>query len=496
MNHQRFTKFVVLTCLLVVSITSGERIRTNPSALVQPLINQIAMETPNQQVRVIVQKQGQNDFVESMAEALGGVVVRDLYIINAVVLDMAAGQVVELATNQWVRFISLDAPVESTDGVASGKPNSQEDNYYLDTTNAHEVWDMGYTGAGIGVAVIDSGISDDPDLNTIRRISFNPNSTTVNDVNGHGTHVAGIIGGQGVDSEGRYMGTAPGVHLFGLKISDENGMSSESDVVAALQWVLENKDHEGYNIRVVNLSIQSSGMVSYHQSPLDAAVEILWFNGVVVVAASGNWDADHGQYNPIYAAPANDPFIITVGASNEKGNSRVQDDAIATFSADGLTQDFFEKPEIYAPGKDIISVLSKDSSWGANYPERAILNGEYFRISGTSMAAPQVTGAVALLLQAEPNLTPDQVKYRLINASNNVSNNPYLDVYAIITTPTTESANTNIVASQLLWSGNEPITWTSVAWNSVAWNSVAWNSVAWNSVAWNSVAWNSVAWNE
>ena len=110
------------------------------------------------------------------------------------------------------------------------------------------------------------------------------------------------------------------------------------------------------------------------------------------------------------------------------------------------------------------------------------------------MAAPMVTGAVALLLQAEPGLTPDQVKYRLVNASASLQGHPYLDVYAIITTPTMENANTGLTASQLLWTGNDPITWGSVAWNSVAWNSVTWNSVAWNSVAWNSVAWNSVYW--
>jgi serine protease AprX len=234
--------------------------------------------------------------------------------------------------------------------------------------------------------------------------------------------------------------------------------------------------------------------MSYHQSPMDAAAEILWFNGVVVVAASGNWDPQ-GVYNPILAAPANDPFIITVGASNEKGSARIQDDAWANFSAWGMTQDGFYKPDIMAPGKDIISVLSMSSDWDEVYPEKVVLTNEYIRLSGSSMSAPMVSGAVALLLQAEPDLTPDQVKYRLTHASASLQGISYLDVYEAITTPTTESANTGLTASQLLWTGDEPVTWGSVAWNSVAWNSVAWNSVAWNSVAWNSVAWNSVAWN-
>jgi serine protease AprX len=222
---------------------------------------------------------------------------------------------------------------------------------------------------------------------------------------------------------------------------------------------------------------------------MDAAAEILWFNGVVVVAASGNTDPQ-GLYNPTQAAPANDPFLITVGASTEKDTVKIEDDAWANFSARGITQDGFYKPEIYAPGVGIISVLADSSMWGLDYPEKVALANEYIRLSGTSMSAPMVTGAAALLLQAEPDLTPDQVKYRLLNASASLQGYPYLDVYAALTIPTTESANKGVEASKLLWSGEEPVVWESVAWNSVAWNSVAWNSVAWNSVSWNSVAWN------
>jgi serine protease AprX len=373
---------------------------------------------------------------------------------------------------------------------------------YLDTLNVREAWDLGYTGAGIGVAVVDSGVSTDRDFSSLSKISFNPNSNTVNDVYGHGTHVAGIIGGNGTDSGGQYKGIAPGVHLLGLKISDETGMAYESDTVDALHWIFEHKDQ--YNIRVVNLSIQSTVMQSYNDSPLNAAAEILWLNGIVVVAASGNWEGS--EYFPVYAAPANDPFIITVGATDEKGTTRIRDDAIASFSAEGETQDFFLKPEIYAPGKDIISVLSKDSSWDVEHPDRVVFSGQFFRISGTSMAAPMVSGAAALLLQAEPNLTPDQVKYRLMNAAESVSNNPYLNVYEALTTPTTESANQGIVPHQLLakmaliayWSsqnGEETIDWASVDWDAVNWDAVDWDAVNWNAVNWNAVNWNAVNWN-
>jgi serine protease AprX len=149
-----------------------------------------------------------------------------------------------------------------------------------------------------------------------------------------------------------------------------------------------------------------------------------------------------------------------------------------------------------APGKDIISVLAANSTWDADYPDKVVLTDEYLRLSGSSMAAPMVTGAVALLLQAEPSLTPDQVKYRLINASASLQGIAYVDVYQAITTPTTESANTGLTPSQLLWSGSEPINWSSVSWNSVSWNSVSWNSVSWNAVNWNAVNWNSVYWGD
>jgi serine protease AprX len=298
--------------------------------------------------------------------------------------------------------------------------------------------------------------------------------------------VAGIIAENGSSVSGFYQGVAPKANLINLKISGEDGLATESDAVAAMQWVYENKAQ--YNIRVVNLSFQTMVEMSYHLSPVAAAAEILWFNGVVVVAASGNWDPQ-GVYSPTRAAPANDPFIITVGAFNEKGTTNVHDDSITKFTAFGNTQEGYFKPEINAPGMDIISTLASDSPWASQHPDHVVLFNEYIRLSGSSMAAPMVSGAAALLLQAEPGLTPDQVKYRLMQSARWASGLRYVDVYAALTTPTTRSANIGLAASQLLWPGSEPVTWTGVAWNAVAWNAVAWNAVAWNAVAWNSVYW-------
>ncbi len=205
---------------------------------------------------------------------------------------------------------------------------------------------------------------------------------------------------------------------------------------------------------------------------MDAACEILWFNGIVVVVSAGN----NGSANLF--PPANDPFVITVGATEDKGTASIADDSIATFSAYGFTENLINEPELVAPGKNIVSLSSgRASILGKSYPDNKV-GTSYFRMSGTSMSAPMVSGAVALLLQDEPNLTPDQVKYRLMATANKTwpgynatkAGAGYLDIYAAVHGTTTQSANTGLPASQLLTTGSNPITWGSVSWNSVSWN--------------------------
>lgn len=459
-----------------------------------PTLADTAVFTPQKQVSVIIQAEDLTELT-AVVQANGGVITQDLHIIQALAVEIPAGRLLQIAARPDVRWISPNDQVASTGKPPKGGDSSTDFvNYYLDTLNVRSVWDMGYQGEGIGVAVIDSGISpvNDFDSRIVARIPFNSDLNVV-DSYGHGTHVGGIVGGNGTNSNGAYTGVAPQANLFSLNVSNSDGMAYEADVVAAMQWVYDNKD--AYNIRVVNLSINSTAVSSYHESPMDAAAEILWFNGVVVVASAGN-SGTSAQIDTVSAAPANDPFIITVGSTNENGTSRKQDDTIPAFSATGWTLDYHWKPDIFAPGKDIVSVLAQNSKWKQDYPERVTPDGKYFKLSGTSMSAPMVSGAAALLLEAEPQLTPDQVKYRLTWAADVINGNPYLDVEKAITWQIYGNANTNLEASQLLWTGEEPVVWDSVAWNSVAWNSVAWNSVAWNSVAWNSVAWNSVSWDD
>jgi serine protease AprX len=404
---------------------------------------------------------------------------------------------------------STPPPSGGADGAVS---TSALLSVYNQAIGADRLWAYGYQGSSVTVAVVDSGIADlndfkmeyggNGDLRIQNVVTIVGGSDWSKDWYGHGTHVAGIIGGNGTLSYGKYIGVAPKVRLVAVDVSNEQGAGTTSDVIAGLQWIYDNQ--AAYNIRVVNISLNASVAESYHTSALDAAVEILWFKGIVVVVSAGN----NGTSGPgILYPPANDPFVISVGAADDRGTASIGDDVLASFSASGTTESGFSKPDLVAPGANIISVLSKaDNTLAVAHPDHKLTDSNlwdyYFRMSGTSMSAPMVSGAVALLLQDEPNLTPDQVKYRLKATAN--KNWPgynaasagagYLDVYAAVTGTTTESANTNLVASQLLWTGSNPVTWGSVNWNSVNWNSVNWNSVNWNSVNWNSVNWNSDYW--
>jgi serine protease AprX len=357
------------------------------------------------------------------------------------------------------------------------------------------------------VAVVDSGVNEQEDLTTVMgrnrivaRVRFNNDyNQSFQDGYGHGNHVANIIGGNGRVSGGAYIGVAPEVDLVNVKVSNDDGSATMSNVVSGLQWIYDNR--QAYNIRVVNLSLNSTVAESYHTSPLDAAVEILWFNKIVVVVSAGNNNGD-GKIYP----PANDPFVITVGAADDKGTPAVSDDTMATFSAYGTTVDGFAKPDLVAPGKNIISSIGVDGTkLVRDHPDNVITdyNKRYFKMSGTSMAAPIVAGAVALLLQDEPNLNPDQVKYRLkattqhppsIAAGDARAGAGYLDIYAAVKGTTNQSANTGIPASRLLWTGNQPVNWGSANWNSVNWATVNWATVNWATVNWATVNWATDYW--
>ena len=293
---------------------------------------------------------------------------------------------------------------------------------YPKTIGADRLWAAGITGKGVGVAVIDSGVSGDladfKNADGSSRITANvianPDATRPGDDVGHGTHVAGIIAGNSLHRDaadparGAYVGIAPEASLIMVKAADDAGDSTVLDVITALQFVVEHKDD--LHIRVVNLSVSSDTPGSYLDDPLDAAVEFAWHAGIVVVAAAGNRGdaADAVSY-----APGNDPYVISVGATDEANTPDPSDDVTATFSSRGITQDGFAKPELSAPGARIVAPLAIGSAFATLCPQ-CVIGSEYLRIGGTSMSAPVVAGAAALLLQARPELNPDEVKALLV----------------------------------------------------------------------------------
>jgi serine protease AprX len=368
-------------------------------------------------------------------------------------------------------------------------------------------------GQGVTVAIVDSGVTDHMDLrqdgsnptqalNSGSRVIQNQvfgNYASPLDEYAHGSHVAGIVAGNGVASGGKYKGIAPGVNLINIRVSNYEGLTYTSDLVDGLQWIFNNKDV--YNIRVVNLSVNSTAPESYQYSPIDAAVEVLWFSGIVIVVAAGNNGTAEGP-STVYP-PANDPFVITVGAIEDIATVSMDDDFVAAFSAYNTTESGFAKPDLVAPGRNLVSLLPSTSSTGYKGHLKHHVDEFYFRMSGTSMSAPVVAGVVALLLQDEPGLNPDQVKYRLLATANNIwpgyisakAGAGIVDAFAAVNGTTSDYANQGIIPTQLLSTGEDAIAFDSVGWNSVGWNSVGWNSVGWNSVGWNSVGWNSVGWN-
>ena len=342
--------------------------------------------------------------------------------------------------------------------------------------------------------MIDSGIAAHSDFGNrvIAAQSFNVNVNGVADGYGHGTGVAGIIAGDGTASGGQYIGIAPQASLINLRVNDGNGAAPTSAILNAILWAVANKN--AFNIRVINLSLQASVEESYQTSPIDAAVEYAWLKGIVVVVAAGN----NGPNSALYA-PANDPYVITVGATDDRGTRPTADDALASFSTYGLTQDGVLKPDLVAPGRHVITTLAPNSSFAVNYPTY-LVGSQYIQLSGTSVAAPTVSGVAALYIEGHPAVRPGQLKGVLLATANRLafagSGAGYPDAaHAIAYTGLVGNADhgldPNNYLKVLYMVANSLTSLPVVSWDSVSWDSVSWDSVSWDSVSWDSVSWGS-----
>src|SRR5437899_6185189 len=367
----------------------------------------------------------------------------------------------------FIKGAHYSVPVESLDALADDpdvvyiSPDRRLSGS-LDNTaaavNAKAAWQSGWDGTGIGVAVLDGDITGHTDLYSTGggggklRIIYSQDFVGggTNDYYGHGEHVAGIIAGSGKSSNystyaRTFKGIAPNANLINLRVLDQNGQGTDSGVISAIQVAinLQGKLH----IRVMNLSLGRQVFESYTQDPLCQAVEAAWKKGIVVVVAAGNYGRDNSMGTGGYAtitAPGNDPYVITVGAMKTEGSPLRSDSLIASYRSKGPTPlDHVVKPDIVAPGNRVVSLYGYPflnpipggsyyvyAALPQQYPQNLVLysyydgmpdpvstSGSYYTLSGTSMATPVVSGAAVLLVQAQPKITPDQVKARLMKTA-------------------------------------------------------------------------------
>jgi serine protease AprX len=492
----------LLALLLVVTAVDGPAAygAGQPPGHLDGPLQDFRVRHPHDAIRVLIQSRHPTD-AQQAVQRVAGQLHTALSHFGGVSATVSADRLDTLAAQSGVVRVALDPAMRAVDrrDSSTGPPS-----VFTSSVGAPSVWSTGDTGTGVAIAVLDSGVRPHPDFGTPSRIvynaRFNQGASSAADQYGHGTWVAGIAAGAGTASSGAYGGIAPAASIVNLKVSDDAGEAHASDVLQALSWVIDN--HATYNIRVVNLSFVSSLAEGYATNLLDAAVEMVWHSGVTVVVSSGNRGPNTEQY-----APANDPYVITVGAADDLATALPVDDTLAWFSSYGVTQDGFSKPDLVAPGRHIIGALSSDGAvLAAEFPGK-IVNHQYIQLSGTSAAAPIVSGAVALLAQVHPTLTPDQVKWLLTHTARPLTGNPpgtgagELDVAsAAAFQGSVPRANLGLIPNQLVAltylaaTGQSGVSWDSVSWDSVSWDSVSWDSVSWDSVSWDSVSWDSVSW--
>lgn len=380
--------------------------------------------------------------------ALGGRISRKIERLGLVVIEAPRTAIRQLAAQGSIAYVSPDRPIQANGHVENTTGAAQVRSLALLSPVAL-LSSLSVTafldGIGVGIAIIDSGLDGEHNLvrsglthpGVIKAISFLPGSPATQDYYGHGSHVASIATGGGDLKAGYYKGIAPGAKLLSLRVLDNNGNGSASAVIAAIDWCIANKDNPSYNLRVLNLSLGTRAKDSYVNDPLCQAARRAVDAGLIVVAAAGNDGKDingHKVYGGIHA-PGIDPSVITVGASNTFGTDKRSDDVVTTYSSRGPTRgyrtdahgirhyDNLIKPDLVAPGNKLIAASSKGALGNGNnynnilkqYPSLLADTGQQDQarlmyLSGTSMSAPLVSSAIALMLQAHPKLTPSLVK--------------------------------------------------------------------------------------
>jgi serine protease AprX len=497
------------------------------------------------QIGVIVRElPGTGNAPENTVRSLGGKVEFQLPLINGFSAHLPASAMSALAASPGVAEVTPDGEVHfnmAGDGY-DGTTNFGSLYNTAKAIGATSLWTQGITGDGIDVAVIDTGVDPASDFDgrllNGPDISFDSQKlkTRYVDGYGHGTHMASIIGardarlpdGASLDNPDYFVGMAPGARILNVKVGAYNGVTDVSQVIAAIDWVVQHRQSDGLNVRVLNLSFGTDGKQDYVLDPLTYAVERAWFAGIVVVASAGN----EGFGTDKLDDPAYDPFVIAVGADTLNGTLTAADDTVPDFSNRGVAS---RRPDLVAPGKSIIGLRVPGSYIDMKFPEGRI-GDRYFKGSGTSQATAVVSGAAALLLDARPGLSPDQVKNLLMSTATAMPaadadgrGAGRLDVASAEAAPTPLLGQTFVRATgagsiqlargsalikdkfgiQLIgdvdifghpysvalsgnsWSGG---VWNGNSWSGNSWSGNSWSGNSWSGNSWSGNSWSAEAW--
>ncbi len=483
---------LVLTLVVPLGASAGPGPKSI-TAFVAPGLLTSAQSRPTDKFSVIVQGKGGNQAAHAVADVLGLSLktARTFSSIDGVAVDLTGAQIVTLAADKHVTAITADSRVR----LSALSQGNEKWPFVAGVTR--------YTSAPAAtIAVVDSGIdASRPEF--AGRIAASVNLTSLpgnssGDGRGHGTFVAGIAAG----AMGGRGGAAPTAKIVSLDVMDDQGMAKTSDVIAAADWILANKAK--YGIRVANFSLHSSVANSFMYDPLDKAVESLWFNNVVVVAAAGNYGNPNGP-SGVPFAPGNDPFVITVGASDTGTSVSTWDDVAAPWSAYGYTLDGFAKPDLAAPGRYMVGPVPVSSTL---YTERAdhVVDTGYMELSGTSFAAPVVSGVAALVLGQHPEFTPDQVKGALMLGAKPMPRAANLSVgvgevsaarsLQYLNPPKANKALNAFVVSASGASGRvfDSASWADKAKNDASWAEASWADASWADASWATASWADASW--
>ena len=485
-----------------------------------------AVADVGERARVVVQGMpGAADAVADAVRRVGGTVGATLSIVDGVVADLPASQVDILRHDDAVRAVTPNSGI-TFESFTYGDDTTGS--AFVGSTGAGSAWAGGNKGAGVGVAVIDTGTSPMPDFSG--RLVHGPDLSgegSIIDTYGHGTVMSGLVGGSGADSAstGAYTGVAPKAHVVSVKVAGRNGVTDVSTVLQAMHWVSAYKDQ--YNIRVLNLSWGTASTQDPSVDPLNYAVQRLWRQGIVVVVAAGNSGPDSGTIRK----PADDPVVLTVGAYDDKGNTNPTDDQLPKWTSRGPTPAGVAKPDVVAPGRTVVAQRSYGSSVESDNA-KALVSPSYIKGSGSSQAAAVTSGLAALLVAARPELTPDQVKSLLTRTASPLANESptgqgagRISLAAALTadpgpaqwqaTPATglgsleasrggrnietdcgndgtiDVIRGEITAQCQAWNGG---TWTGGTWTGGTWTGGTWTGGTWTGGTWTGGTWTGGTW--